>query len=378
MNEGGAVRHLAVFSPLRSARTCSEYGEFMSINIKKIAVILFVFLWCIFLHYRRDLNTVFHFDPTPTPHSPTKLVLSNDLPVVQQWKWKGRVPSPTTSPSRVMIIKNRVIIVDYNNSDRIITVFNAQSGEIVWRSDYIRNITSLYADNKRVYIGTIRYTLALDLVTGKELWQGTKQRLDKKDQLYVYSKEKYIEVYDAGEDKLYLLKADTGETFEEITQSSLYFRTDNISYLRLECCLKAVDNTTKKTLWRHDFQGRIFLWPTFMNNVMLVNINEQLLGLHTKTGDIIWQSPAKTKFITPIALGGNIAYAIQHDATIVGLDPETGKKIGTITMAPNRTREDDGGYVTHYAISASDQFVAAYYGNSQELFVFKRTDGKLN
>jgi hypothetical protein len=43
-------------------------------------------------------------------------------------------------------------------------------------------------------------------------------------------------------------------------------------------------------------------------------------------------------------------------------------------MAPNRTIQDNQGALLHYAIAASDRFVAAYYGNSQELIVFEKVD----
>ena len=71
----------------------------------------------------------------------------------------------------------------------------------------------------------------------------------------------------------------------------------------------------------------------------------------------------------------NLAYALRYDASIVGLDPETGEQVGVIEMAPNRTGEDDGGVFTYYGITTSDKYVVIYYGNSQELIVFEKVGG---
>ncbi len=106
---------------------------------------------------------------------------------------------------------------------------------------------------------------------------------------------------------------------------------------------------------------------------MIIKVGGQLLGIDVTTGNIIWRSTGLS-FVTGSAKQDNLIYAIRVDAAIVALYPETGVEAGRIEISPNRTIEDDGGYVLHYAIAASDDYLAAYYGNSQELIVFEKVD----
>jgi hypothetical protein len=60
----------------------------------------------------------------------------------------------------------------------------------------------------------------------------------------------------------------------------------------------------------------------------------------------------------------------------VGLDAKTGQEVGHIEITPSPTYYDEEGIFqdTLNTIVASDKYVAAYYGDSQELIVFERTD----
>ena len=110
---------------------------------------------------------------------------------------------------------------------------------------------------------------------------------------------------------------------------------------------------------------------------MILKIADQfrgLVGVDVKSGNIKWEISDKYRFLDVAGLD-NVAYAFRYDASIVGLDPETGEEVGVIEMIPNRTGEDDGGFATYYGITTSDKYAAVYYGNSQELIVFEKVTG---
>ena len=110
---------------------------------------------------------------------------------------------------------------------------------------------------------------------------------------------------------------------------------------------------------------------------MLLNARGQIFGIKARTGEIIWQTTdtqttyTHPQYITSVALQDDLAYALGYDAAIVGFNPKTGEQVGIIKMMPDRTLEDDKGYVRLYAIATSERFVAVYYGNRQELIVFE-------
>jgi len=321
----------------------------------------------------------FQPDPTPTPNVPTKQVVTTSLPFIEKWRWSGRVFTGSWYPPAVVFSNERIIIAIHDGSGKKIVVFDPQTGNSIWKSNEIRSLKSLSAKGNRIYVGTIRYAQAFDLETGKELWRGAEQPIDKKGFLYLYPVDEQLQVYDFGQNRLYLLDRQTGQTMEEITYPFIFFKKENLYYSGCgygykTACLRATDEMEGKALWSHDFGGFVHLWPTFIDDsIMIINAGGQLFAVAPKTGNIIWESEPHT-FVTGVSVQDNVAYALRRDAAIVGLDPETGKEVGVIEMTPNRTIEDDGGYVTHYAIAVSDKFMAVYYGNSQELIVFKNVD----
>jgi len=109
---------------------------------------------------------------------------------------------------------------------------------------------------------------------------------------------------------------------------------------------------------------------------MILNLAHQfvgLVGVDINNGNIIWEISDDARFIDVTAFD-KLAYALKYDASIVGLDPETGEQVGIIKMTPNHTKEDDGGVFTYYGITTSDKYLAVYYGNSKELIVFEKAN----
>lgn len=190
--------------------------------------------------------------------------------------------------------------------------------------------------------------------------------------LYVYPDGEHLKVYDTRKGNLHILDAKTGKVVEERQVPSFFYEGQDTYYLADHRVLRAVDKATGSILWSQKFEGRIYNWPAFTGDTMVINADGQLFALETKTGDIIWQS-TDARFVTSVDEGGDFLYAIREDAAIAGLDPRTGEVIGVIEMIPNQAPRDTGaGTTAYYAIAASENFIAAYYSNSQELFVFER------
>lgn len=317
--------------------------------------------------------------PTVTPSGGSKQVTTATLPLIERWKWSGMMPG-LEYPPLVVVTEEKVAIVAQDGGGSKVMTFDAHTGHLIWQSDYINHLHNVDVSEDHIYVGTIQYVQAFELETGQVLWQGAKQPQNKKGFLDVYATDEQVQVYDFDQERLYLLDPQTGETLEELDYPQIFFKKGDTYYSGCRygyktSCLEAVSTITNKILWSYRFKGLVHLWPIFIeeDQIMLINSGGQLFAIDNITGRIIWQSQG-LHFVTGPAKQDNLIYTIRSDATIVAFEPETGEEVGTIEMTPNRTIEDDEGNVLHYAIATSDKFVAAYYGNSQELFVFEKVD----
>lgn len=343
--------------------------------MKELIVILIASIIFVGCHPEME-PVIFESRPTSTPPVPHKQVVSNSLPLVERWRWHGDVNiGGYFSPPAVKVNADRIIVAKREREEvrESVIAVDANTGKVIWETGDIENIKSLQAEDGRVYVGTIGFVRAFDIESGEKLWQGGEQSPSKKGRLVVYPKGKHLEVYDFDENLIYLLDSNTGQTLDRVSYPSIFFRYNNTNYSMTSGNhdLEATVESTGETLWSRDFEGFIYLWPAFINDTMLINAGGKLFAVDTKNGNINWQTP-DSDFITGVTLGDSLAYAIRQDAAIVGFDSGTGEQVGTIEMSPHRTREDDGGYVKHYAIDASEEYVAVYYGNSQELILFEK------
>jgi len=279
----------------------------------------------------------------------------------------------------VVISKNYIITKQATLGDNRIVVFNAHTGDIIWESDPIYHLNSIHADSERVYVGGIRQVQAYNLDTGQFLWKGAEQGINKMGSLKVYAEGTELNVYDLHGNRVYTLDAETGQTINEIDYTGPYFVRDNI-YFSVACggnmmltCLSAREEGKGKMLWAYSFNGYALSWPVFVKDTIFVTGEDQLLAIDIRSGNIIWNS-AEANFATAMVLGNNQLYVIRNDAVIVSIDPETGKQVGIVEIAPKQDIEFKGGQVPYYTIAASDEFVAAYYSNSQELIVFEQVN----
>ncbi len=329
----------------------------------------------------------FPIDPTLTPSSPPKQISNTTLPLVERWRRPGTVFG-SEHPSRVVVAEEHVIIVGYDGRESKIMVFDVHSGDFFWESEYlITTLATLHVLDNRIYVGTGLYALAFDLQTGEELWQGAKQPRNKKGFLYVYPTKEQIHVYDFSQNYLYILDPQTGMTLEEIEYPYIFLKQGDIyysgcGYAYMTSCLHQKNPKDYRVHWSQEFKGPtynkelIFIWPIFTEDRIILNAGGHLYTLDSTTGNIIWQS--EDWFITGPTVQDDLVYAVRFDAAIIAFDLETGAEIGKVTLTPEKTNEDDGRYVLHYAIDASDNFVAVYYGNSQELIVFEKVENTDN
>ena len=304
--------------------------------------------------------------------------MNTSLPLQEIWRKGLTLLLPRTAPN-LLISGNYIVAGLFDGTGSKVAVFDASTGEIVWNSPSFRHFNSVHADNERVYIGTLLDVQAFDLYTGQPLWTGAKQSSDKHGLLNVYPQNNQVQAYSYYDYLLYELDAATGELLKKTKYPGILFTKEGIIYGEFGSNnLWAKDVASQQIQWEKNLGNEIQLWPIFVDKLMYVTAghdygveDREIFAVSIDTGEIVWQS--SPRFISNVAFGNDIVYVIQGNATIVGLDPMNGQVRGGIRMTPPRTYQDDNHQKATYTIAASDKFVAAYYENSNELSVFKKT-----
>lgn len=343
-----------------------------------IRVAIFVVVGIILLACQPEILKRPDITPTPRVIAPSKQITSNTLPLEERWRWSGIVNN--FSLSAIAVTENHIAIAEGIAFEQRIHVFDVHTGNSLWSGEYVGTLVSIAADERRVYVGTITDVQAFDLETGERLWRGAIQSSLHRGGFAVFSDGDRVLAYDGMEPDLYVLNATTGQTVQKITNPDLFYRWNNkVDFLlnKSHRYLEAQDLLTGTKLWGQQFSGIIIdTPPVFFENIMIMKIAHQfrgLVGVEIKSGNIKWEISDKFRFLDVAAID-NLAYALRYDASIVGLNPETGEQVGVIEMTPNRTGEDDEGFTTYYGIATSDKYAVVYYGNSQELIVFEKVD----
>lgn len=327
-----------------------------------------------------------------------KQITVNTLPLREIWRWSGTI----RDGSQKVIIRDETIIVaaSEKNRDKLI-VFEAQSGHLRWESlPTFERLQSLTANDKRVYAGYRLNVKAYDLMTGQQLWIGAQQSKYKKGSLYINADNEYVTTYDASSNwphdrRAFILDAKTGETVEVIEWSGIYFYKEDVVYSRkgpteTGFMLVAQDKRTQNILWSlPNIAHPPRRWPILVENIMYIEAGD-IYALNNENGQVVWRSdaaysepteadpinllPANDRASPIVYNGVDLIYIVRNDAVVVGLDVENGEVVGSISMTPLPPYQDKDGLPrrTSYLVAASEEFVAVYFDDSQELIVFEQ------
>lgn len=324
--------------------------------------------------------------PTPTMSiSQSKTIEMSNLPLQEIWRWSGIIASGHTP--NLVITDDYLILAEFDNQvqARIIT-FDIHTGQIIWERPYSEteapnNFDSINADDVQVYVGSGRYVQAFDLNDGQLIWTGADGSAGIPGPLNVYPQDDKLYGYSYYDYVLYILDSGTGETLEISTIPGILIRMAGTDYGEYGHDYVWAKNTqTQELLWEQNLDKKIQLWPLFFNDTIYVSAEEdyniddrQVFALSIQTGKIKWKSAEE--FVSNIAYSQEMIFAVRGDASIVALSPESGQMVGQVTMGPSETFQKRG-YQRRgdYLVAASDEYLAVYYRDSQDLIVFERED----
>lgn len=322
-------------------------------------------------------------------------IIYNTLPLRELWRGTGAIAQG--EPPKILIKKDVLILVAIEKDhNRVIYAFDIQNGDTIWKRQ-ILGLESLDADDNSLYIGDVSTVVAYDLKTGEIIWDVNLSDPYRRGSFYVYSKEKDLEVYDFDvsdgyEDKrIYILDSQTGVIKNVIEWNGIFVCQDSICYSRTynngKPYLVAQDKSSKTILWKRLMDPQ--RWPIFINDTIYLK-SSTIWALNKRTGEIQWESKKpnlefdnetgevpmdiSNQLVSNIAYSNGLIFAINGEGSVVGFDYKTGQPAGKLKTQSDIPITNQPLTQNQLTIAASDKYVAAYYGDSQELIVFERTD----
>ncbi len=170
----------------------------------------------------------------------------------------------------------------------------------------------------------------------------------------------------------YLLDAGTGDVIDIIEKPNLIWFTNNgISYERQKSfSFQARDRETSEIIWQNEEDYYPSQPPILTDRVIVARSgNTGFLGIafaiDNATGNLIWEYK---DVLSNISVDGSTAFFLTKNMELVAIDIETGEVLGQTAFTSNLTRERTSDI--HHFITASNDIVIVYLGDSQQLFAF--------
>jgi outer membrane protein assembly factor BamB len=313
-----------------------------------------------------------------TPSAASRAIVRNSLPLSE--KWRATTFNPFQYPPMKAI--DNLLLVEGRDDDAFsksyyyLSAFDAQTGALKWKiGDLLGSFDVLNADREWVYLGYAAIVIAYDLDDGKELWRSeplaTRDTIDQIDiqngSIIVYTDEH------EKEQVIWVLDARSGEIKE----------TRRYSYRKLFC------GSSTHDYWIGDgmvWAGRkgdqdpldatvvkdVPIGPCYVTSEGFVIIRSdpydaRLYAISEESGQVAWTY--SDVIISNVVQSGKILYAIRKDGSLVGIDIQSGREIGRIEFS--QAQDVVSQLSEPYVLSADDNQLHAYWGDSQELITFE-------
>lgn len=216
--------------------------------------------------------------------------------------------------------------------------------------------------------------------SGNKIWETQLSGVRGIDHVVATEKELFVST---APDKFFVLDAITGR----ITVSSpigdvgdsTFLIKDNVAYWQQwPLNLVATDLHSGEQNWTQSFEGGFEKTPVFAEGlVLVVTFGGQLFALHQPTGEIVWNTEIPNslvhseRIVSNVTVVDEVVYYLTQDAQLRVVNMNTGELISTVEFTPSlfTLQTDVNNY--RYDIAADNDLVAVYFGDSDQLFVFR-------
>ncbi len=342
----------------------------MAIGLAALAVAIVIIGGMLSAAIRGDLG----LPSIPTPMF-SRTVLGGTLSLREHWRKSGVVipyydERVVASEEYVGFVTS--YITRWQRKDQL-HVLRVRSGESLWEIANFPDVYFLAMDNQRLFAVTRQDLRVYDPTRGELLWHTAKplggyaryglERMGEDILIYfaedtfVNRREQVLLRYDARSGELKEMSR-----FEVSPNVRLVLRSSSTNYWTDGHRLWAEDRASLQIRWEVHLERRLEHRPILVGSFLIYasGLHPKLYAVDTTTGILQWAY--EYPLVSNFALDDHL-YAIRQDGALVGIDPWTGQERGYIQFHPARTENTE--YC--YWVAASDSWVFAYFGDSQEL-----------
>lgn len=315
--------------------------------------------------------------PSPT-HGPSHTLTSSTL----AWKetWRRQVGPSYTSVPLLAASGDLLTLPIWGEGETIVLALSALDGHTLWTQkatdlDFpdrqIRVVSSLFAGSNVVYVALPFAVQALRLEDGQLAW--TTRRLPEHTSYYLFPapNDGAIRLYGITGSKtvLYDIGIDDGQIkFVEEYPTRVVLKTDTVECVEDALDLQCVDSGVLSR-WNVSTRGSVRPWPTYVDSSVMLFASgphlSSLTAVDPASGRVVWQTPED--IVSNFTTIDDVVYTLEFDTSLVARDAFTGREVGRMQLGGGPLDVESG---AEYWVTAADDRLYVYFGDSQELIAF--------
>ncbi len=252
-------------------------------------------------------------------------------------------------------------------SNGFITVTKLVDGELLWQNN--QPIHFGFATNSNFVYGGLRNQhntlVAYDLETGQKMWQKSFSNMRNIQSLLANDKEIQLQPASVG---YRVLDAISGEKIRRANNNWTIFSEADRDYISP---LKAIDIKSNQPIWELEIEQSYYQRPLFVDNLIFVKTREYTgtaLIVDQNTGNLLWMVP---NVISTIGVDKNVVFILTSDLKLNAFDKMTGDLLGVVQFQLNGIKDVNSTDSYQIYVTASDDIVVIYFGDSHQLFAFQ-------
>lgn len=298
--------------------------------------------------------------------------------------WRVRVDSQNygTEPLYPFVLDGMVVTSSFPNRKApytsFLTAYSLSTGQVIWQTKYSNdNDTFTWSAcvdkaGKRLYLSYGLGVGAFNLNTGQQLWQTT-EPIGSRAKTFVNCEENSDLQVRADNNIIFVIDHLSGKVLSK-TQTSpdtLLFSRGGVNIIQAQKGPRTLaQDDNGQVLWQ--VESYLIGGPVLFieGDDILIYRGLPLISLLTRmnyrTGQIIWKT-AQIFVSNPVLLDDKV-FALTIDGKLAALDVSLGQEIGNVQF--DRGFSDVLGE-TSFFVAAQSPYVVVYFGDTQELVVFK-------